>query len=85
MFEQDFSVDDVELGARRTPTKWVAVAPPLVFRNKQRCGAQASPALFYFLCSSLLTLQSVFCGVPEHAPGAAFSYALCLFCAVRLR
>ncbi|KAK9831512.1 hypothetical protein WJX81_004473 [Elliptochloris bilobata] len=36
MFEHDFSVDDLDLGARRTPTKWVAVAPPLVLRTKQR-------------------------------------------------
>ena len=53
MFEQDFSIDDVDLCARRTPTKWVAVAPPLVFRNKQRCGAQVSSALYFFRSSLL--------------------------------
>ena len=36
MFDNDFSVDDLDLGARRKPTVWVAVAPPLVYRQKQR-------------------------------------------------
>ncbi len=30
----DFNFDSLDLGSRRKPTNWVAVAPPMVYRNK---------------------------------------------------
>jgi hypothetical protein len=30
----DFNFDALDLGSRRKPTNWVAVAPPMVYRHK---------------------------------------------------
>jgi hypothetical protein len=38
----DFFVDDLDVGAVRKPVQWVAVAPPLVVRHKQKCAGRAA-------------------------------------------
>ncbi len=43
----DFFVDDLDVGAVRKPVQWVAVAPPLVVRHKQKCACRAALRVVY--------------------------------------
>ena len=94
MFERDFSVDDVDVGAGRSPTKWVAVAPPLVLRDKQRCGAHlfsarlsrffqsvsvCGPRACSCCCSCVCTCAYPYRDISKKTPvGVAGAWLLCM-------